>query len=881
MSLSVYFGVVEDREGDPQVLCRYRVRVIGVHSPLLHELPTNDLPWALPIQNNSAAISGIGSSPNGYLQGSTVAVIFADEDLQIPLILGSIAGVASGTGNDFGFISQLEAITPPAAAPANIVKLPSGQTVPLTNASAAIPGITIISPPYIGTLTVNQVNTLKSTIAFSESGTQGYSAINTLGFLGKYQFGVLFLEDMGYIVKGAYNRIRNNLLVISDPLNWTGKDGISSKESFLGSASIQEASMDKMLKRNYTSLARTLSLSNTPPEKIAGLLMTAHLKGAGKTGASGFVIYGNNTTDANGTSCWDYYLKGYKCIIGQNTQELPTLANINSPAIDKNSIAPVISTKALAAATVPGQLPPSSAPSPYSVPANKPEDGSTGIGFVDPEKRFPLTSHSGESDVPRLASGESILYTIVSDKDDDRDLHIPVANSTVNWSQSPIPYNATYPNDRVYQSESGHIIEYDDTPGAERINIHHAAGTFYEVDSEGNLTNKVKGSRTIIVESNDMVYVQGSGHVTIDGDMSVLVRGQSQVEIIGNSNIVVHGDLTQQVYGSSSTHVFGDYNLEVDGNMNTLIKGALNTEVIGALSLGSNSNIGVNAGGMVSLDGSTINWNSGVSSPVSVNTIPSTAPYSPTITMPNPTTKLKSYIVLTEGPDNAAIRQSISSIGPQENNSLMIPVGEVITAVAPTISKIPTDCLFGSLTLDTQLSTNFTLRDLVSGPGMSHGSPFPFNVGQCGLSDQEIVCNLRKLCINILEPIRAAFSTHGFQLNSVFRLFGTFITASGKPSQHNLGQAADISFTSLRAGDYATVQVPAFYEMAKAILALGLPIDQFIFETDPAKGQVWLHVSYNEASTLPRPDGTSLLSYYGKGGNPGGSDYIRGLVLHS
>lgn len=90
--MNIFWGIVEDRSSDPIRICRYKVRVIGVHSPLTSELLTEDLPWAVPIQNDSAAMSGIGKSANGYLQGSTVAVIFMDEDLQVPLILGSIAG---------------------------------------------------------------------------------------------------------------------------------------------------------------------------------------------------------------------------------------------------------------------------------------------------------------------------------------------------------------------------------------------------------------------------------------------------------------------------------------------------------------------------------------------------------------------------------------------------------------------------------------------------------------------------------------------------------------------------------------------------------------------------------------------------------------------
>lgn len=319
----LYFGVVEDRTSDPFRLCRYKVRINGIHSANIADIATVDLPWAVPIQNNSAAMSGIGTSATGYLQGSTVVIVFADEDFQVPMIVGAIGGVQnSGSGiNTLTPIANALSDIPPAIPPANIVV-----------------GNNIIEPGYLGTLTNSQFSTLKATIAFSESGIKGYSAINSLGFLGKYQFGALFLEDMGYIVRGSYARIKNNLKVISDTANWTGKNGMTSKDAFLQSPPIQESCMDVMLKRNYSKVCANDCLSNiSPPEKVAGVLMASHLKGAGLQGATGYIKLGKNTTDANGTSCEKYYRLGYAAICGRTTMEVPTQENINSPAIDRNT----------------------------------------------------------------------------------------------------------------------------------------------------------------------------------------------------------------------------------------------------------------------------------------------------------------------------------------------------------------------------------------------------------------------------------------------------------------------------------------------------------------------------------------------------------------
>jgi hypothetical protein len=71
-----WIGVVEDRM-DPEKMGRCRVRIYGYHTDSKIILPTKDLPWATPIQPiTSAAISGIGSSPLGPVEGTWVIGFF-------------------------------------------------------------------------------------------------------------------------------------------------------------------------------------------------------------------------------------------------------------------------------------------------------------------------------------------------------------------------------------------------------------------------------------------------------------------------------------------------------------------------------------------------------------------------------------------------------------------------------------------------------------------------------------------------------------------------------------------------------------------------------------------------------------------------------------
>lgn len=90
-----WFGVVEDRN-DPEKMGRCRVRIFGYHTDSKELLPTEDLPWAWPIQPiTSAGISGKGSSPLGPLPGTWVVGWFLDGiDMQQPAFFGVISARA-------------------------------------------------------------------------------------------------------------------------------------------------------------------------------------------------------------------------------------------------------------------------------------------------------------------------------------------------------------------------------------------------------------------------------------------------------------------------------------------------------------------------------------------------------------------------------------------------------------------------------------------------------------------------------------------------------------------------------------------------------------------------------------------------------------------
>jgi len=139
-----------------------------------------------------------------------------------------------------------------------------------------------VTPPYLG----NKFNGFKEALAFKES--QGrYNVVNTLGYLGKYQFGLSTLNLMG---------VYNAKEFLSDPI-------------------LQEKSFEANIARNKWILRRDIKRFNG--NRIGGVVITesgilaaAHLAGAGNV-KKYLRSYGkNDVSDAYGSSI-SYYMKKF------------------------------------------------------------------------------------------------------------------------------------------------------------------------------------------------------------------------------------------------------------------------------------------------------------------------------------------------------------------------------------------------------------------------------------------------------------------------------------------------------------------------------------------------------------------------------------------
>lgn len=100
------------------------------------------------------------------------------------------------------------------------------------------------------------------------------------------------------------------------------------------------------------------------------------------------------------------------------------------------------------------------------------------------------------------------------------------------------PFAAVYPNNLVYETNSGHVKEYDDTPDAERIRELHKSGTFYEVGPDGDLVTHIVRDRYSVVHRNDALHVKGNVKIVIDGNLDIDVGGTCDITSGGDMTFI-------------------------------------------------------------------------------------------------------------------------------------------------------------------------------------------------------------------------------------------------------------------------------------------------------------------------------------------------------
>jgi hypothetical protein len=104
-------------------------------------------------------------------------------------------------------------------------------------------------------------------------------------------------------------------------------------------------------------------------------------------------------------------------------------------------------------------------------------------------------------------------------------------------------YNAKYPYNNVYESESGHALEFDDTKDNERIHLYHRSGSYVEYGPQGDRSERIQRDKFTVVVGDEQVYVQGDVTVFIDGNATMQIDGNFSADIGGTCTINSGGNM--------------------------------------------------------------------------------------------------------------------------------------------------------------------------------------------------------------------------------------------------------------------------------------------------------------------------------------------------
>lgn len=858
----IHYGVVEVRDTDPLRLGRCKVRVIGLHTENTEELPTEDLPWAYPMGSlTSASMSGIGHAPVGPVEGTIVVVLFRDAYKQHPLIIGTLGGIpeefpeyetmivnsrasASSVTND----RQVNVLQDSSGQPVNdgsgqpvqttpsetpkqeekpAIKKPGGMKVSTKGRSwmQDNEGLASLSPgkTKIGN-SRSKIDDNATIHAYQDSG-----GVWTIGW-GNTQY-----AD-GSRVKAGDTMTKAQADKLFDVKHQEFADAVNRDLKVPVTQSMFDSLVDMSYNMGHAGLTKSKmwsALNNGRYEEAAALIPStrATVKGQPNKGLTNRRNNQKNKFLEDGIPSKDMSeVKPDPTKEKEEAKPGTSTDKTNNPAVRKD--------QQIKKENQEGD-------DSFSQTIIDEREDKESEGFRDPNEMYPLKQFLNEPDTHRLARHEKIDETIVVKKEAARVTGIKMAFDKT-WDQPMIPYNALYPFNQVFVSESGHVQEFDNTKGNERIHTYHTSGTFEEVDVNGTRVNRIVGDGYEIFERNGYVLVKGTCALTVQGSVRIRVENDANIQVLGNCKT--------EVTGNMETSVAGDYKLK-----------AKNVQIEAY-----SGDIDVKATGVYAEDASSIYMNSGVAVATNLKTPTEKAkgePEFPTLEVPDRTNEYQGNYESDEEGDNTEFMQAMVENGvvkPEQMKGQEASGNEEREKPEPKPApekkqddqkkKQKYEIGDGPFSANTRLNDNWTLGDVAKGrSGIPNGTHY-------GKSSKEIVTNLQSVADNVLDPIKKKYPniviTNSWRSEAV----NNSIPGASKNSDHLRGQAVDLQFSGF--------DRKQTYEAVKEIQKTLPDYDQILLEY--AGDKTWVHISYKDEASGGNRREIKTIDVYNKKNNVNG-----------
>jgi len=198
-----------------------------------------------------------------------------------------------------------------------------------------------------------------------------------------------------------------------------------------------------------------------------------------------------------------------------------------------------IAREPLVMGSIPG-IPTEANPNPVGGPPSE--------GFYDPDGVYPLSDRIDEPDTNRLARNDN---TAMGDPKDYPHPLIERRKNSASEYQSAQGYGfvepsfdgwkdfkAKYPDNKVWETKSGHVFEVDDTPKFERIHVAHKNGSYIEMGGAagpGNRIDKVAGDWMLLAA--DAMVMNSIGPLSITAQHTNIMSQTVNLKTAGGVTI--------------------------------------------------------------------------------------------------------------------------------------------------------------------------------------------------------------------------------------------------------------------------------------------------------------------------------------------------------
>lgn len=223
---------------------------------------------------------------------------------------------------------------------------------------------------------------------------------------------------------------------------------------------------------------------------------------------------------------------------------------------------------------------------------SQPNETRVWVEFRDGDPRRPIYSNGGswlgEGDFPhskpKLADSntggdESTAAPNRTSSTIRRDVVDRVTGETVDGPDVKEPQPSTtaqYPYNYVTKFPGGHIVEFDNTPGGERIRLYHPSGTSWEINESGTRATKITGKES--------TFISGDMQCVIKGGSTLIVEGVSHYQHNKSSTSVFGDDVLEVIQKSRKTFITGGWEIQSGGQF-SLKSGNIDIESTGAVAI--------------------------------------------------------------------------------------------------------------------------------------------------------------------------------------------------------------------------------------------------------------------------------------------------------